>query len=269
MVVLFVDKWYNVPIMLTVTPLFSGSRGNCTLVRSGNTAILIDAGYGFRAIQAKLKELGVSPQDIAAVVVSHEHSDHISALPSWSRRYRTKVFAPPLVSTYLSMQGVYNIKEIQGQFEVGDVMVDTYQCSHDSRNCFGYRFTSGNQSVASVTDTGETSAQLIPFLAQCQTIMLESNHDLDMLWNGSYPFYLKNRINSKYGHLSNTQATEVLEKLINTSVQNVILAHLSEQNNTKQLAVTTATQMYQKHGLTVGKDVNIAVADQYHNEITI
>lgn len=229
----------------------------------------MDAGYGFRAIVQKLKSLGITPQQIEAVVVTHEHSDHVSALPVWSRHFRTKVFAPPLVSTYLNMQGVYDVTEVQGFFEVDDVAVATYQCSHDARNCFGYRFTAANQSVAAVTDTGEASGELVPFLSICKTIVLESNHDLDMLWNGDYPFYLKNRINSKYGHLSNTQAAEVLTQLVGSSVQNVILAHLSMQNNTKQAALDTVAQAYTKLGVTVGKDVNVYVADQYENEVTV
>lgn len=255
--------------MISVTPLFSGSRGNSTLIRTDRTAILLDAGYGFRAIEQKLKSLGVSPQQIAAIVVTHEHSDHVSALPVWSRHFHTKVFAPPLVSTYLAMQGVYNLEEVQDFFEVDDVSIATYKCSHDARNCFGYRFTAENYSVASVTDTGEVSSEIVPFLAACQTVVLESNHDLDMLWNGDYPFYLKNRINSKYGHLSNTQAAEVLTQLAGSKVQNVILAHLSMQNNTKQAAFDTVTQAYAKCGVKVGKDVNIYVADQYSNEVTV
>lgn len=255
--------------MITVTPLFSGSRGNCALVRADDAAILLDAGYGFRAVVSRLKELGVSPQDVAAIVVTHEHADHISALPAWSRRYRTKVFAPKLTATYLSMQGVYNVKEIDGPFQIGAVTVDVYQCSHDARNCFGYRFTLGTQSVASVTDTGEYNQALIDFLAPCRAIMLESNHDLDMLWNGSYPFYLKNRIASRHGHLSNTQAAEVLSALVGSNVQKVILAHLSQQNNTKQLAMLSATQVLQQKGLVVGKDIEIYAADQDFNEITI
>ncbi|MCM1395012.1 MAG: MBL fold metallo-hydrolase [Corallococcus sp.] len=255
--------------MITVTPLFSGSRGNCTLVRTDKTALLLDAGYGFRAIQAKLKSLGVAPREIAAIVVTHEHSDHISALPAWSRNYRTKVFAPPLVATFLQMQSVYNVEEVDGFFEVDDVSVHTYRCSHDSRNCFGYRFTSSNTSVAAVTDTGEPSAELVPFLAPCQTVILESNHDFDMLWNGSYPFYLKNRINSKYGHLSNAQASDVLAQLADSNVKNVILAHLSQQNNTKQAALSAVNEAYSKRGVVVGKDVNVYVADQYENEVTV
>lgn len=260
---------YNICIMLTVTPLFSGSRGNSTLIRTDKTAILLDAGYGFRAICQKLKELGVSPQQIAAVVVTHEHSDHVSALPTWSKHFRTKVFAPPLVSTFLMMQSVYNVEEAEGTFQVEDVTVDVYKCSHDARNCFGYRFTAKDKSVAAVTDTGEASPELVPFLSQCQTVLLESNHDLDMLWNGDYPFYLKNRINSKYGHLSNTQAAEVLSKLIGSKVQNVVLAHLSQQNNTKQAAIRTVQEMYEQHEVQVGKDVKIFAADQYSNEVTL
>ena len=255
--------------MLTITPLFSGSRGNCTLIRCGTTTVMIDAGYGFRAIQSKLKQLGVLPQDVAAIVVTHEHSDHVSALPAWSRRYRTKVYAPPLVATYLSMQGVYNITEIQGPFQVGEMTVDTYQCSHDARNCYGYRFSAGDDRVAVVTDTGEASVALVPFLSPCRTVMLESNHDLDMLWNGDYPFVLKNRINSRYGHLSNTQAAEILQQLVGSNVTSVILAHLSQQNNTKQLALQTAVNVYQQCGVTVGKDVHVFVADQDDNQISI
>ncbi len=255
--------------MLKITPLFSGSHGNSTLIQSANANVLLDAGYGYRALVAKLNELSVRPQDISAIVITHEHSDHIAALKSWARHARTKIYAPQNSSTYIMQSCLCDVSAVNEPFEICDMHVDFYHCSHDARECLGYRFTAGNLGVASVTDTGVVTDEIVPFLSPCQTVMLESNHDLQMLWNGGYPELLKRRIASDIGHLSNDQCAEVLEKLIGTNVRNVVLAHLSEQNNTKQCAQKTAQQMYEKCGIEVGKDIYLYVADQRTNKFTI
>ena len=256
--------------MLKISPLFSGSKGNCTLIQSDNANILLDAGFNYRAIVQALFARGLTPTDIDAIVISHEHGDHVNALPTWSKCAHTPVYAPHLIASYLQQKMcVTDVRPITCDFKIGDVIVESYQCSHDARACYGYRFCCGAHYFACVTDTGCIGNTLIDFLAPCSAIMLESNHDVDMLLKGEYSYPLKRRILSDYGHLSNVQASEILSKLIGTQVKNVILAHLSEKNNTRELAFNNAVNMYTAQGLTEGKDIMVYIADQYKNNITI
>ena len=255
--------------MFKISPLFSGSKGNCSLIQSDNTNILLDAGYGYRYILRALESHGLTPKDIDAIVITHEHTDHIAALPLWTKTYPTPVYAPTLIADYIR-QRVYfaEVYDISGSFTVGDIAVDVYECSHDARCCFGYRFSLGDSRFACVTDTGCVTDELVEFLTPCSTIMLESNHDVDMLVKGEYSYPLKQRILSDFGHLSNAQAAELLYKLIGKT-QNVILAHLSEKNNTRELAFSSVVNMYAANGVVEGKDVQVYVAEQYKNEVTI
>ena len=256
--------------MIKVSPLFSGSRGNCTLIQSEKVNILLDAGFSYKSILRALAERGLSPKDIDAIVVTHEHTDHISALPYWGKSCSTPIYAASPIADYLR-QRVYfcEVNEIGGSFVVGDVAVDVYECSHDARSCSGYRFSNGCGLFACVTDTGCYDDKLIEFLSPCQAIMLESNHDENMLKNGEYPFPLKQRILSPYGHLSNAQAAEVVQKLGSSDVKTIILAHLSENNNTKELAFNATVAALRDCGLVEGRDVTVYVADQYKNEVVI
>ena len=256
--------------MLKISPLFSGSKGNCTLIQSDNTNILLDAGYQYRSIVRALESRGLTPKDIDAIVISHEHTDHIGALPLWTKTYPTPVYAPELIADYIR-QRVYfaEVYDVCGSFSVGNVAIETFECSHDARCCFGYRFSSGESHFACVTDTGCVTDALVDFLSPCAAIMLESNHDVDMLVKGEYSYVLKQRILSDFGHLSNTQAADILHRLLGQNIKNVILAHLSEKNNTRELAFSSAVNMYTAAGITEGKDVNVYVAEQHKNEVTI
>ena len=256
--------------MLKFSPLFSGSHGNCALVQTDNVNILLDAGYHYKQIVARLCDFNLTPADINAIVITHEHSDHISALPYLTRGLNATVYAPTAICDYICQRSYcVNIKPVSGKFNVGDAVVDVYNCSHDSQACVGYKFTCGSDSIASVTDTGCVNELLVPFLWNCKGIALESNHDVDMLKNGSYPYPLKQRILSNFGHLSNAQTAQVISNLKGSSVKEIILAHLSEQNNTKEIAFNTAVNALSGVGLVEGKDVKIYVADQYANRITI
>ena len=255
---------------VVVEPLFSGSRGNCTLIRCGDVNILLDAGYSYRAILKALLERGLTQADITAIIVTHEHSDHIGALPYWCKSCPTPIYAPAPIADYL-MQRVYfsEVREICGSFDIGGVTVDVFECSHDARSCCGYRFGKGGSYFACVTDTGCVTDALIEFLSPCAAIMLESNHDVKMLLEGPYPHLLKQRILSDYGHLSNAQTAEVVQKLANSRVKTIILAHLSEKNNTRELAFNAAVEAIAANGLVEGRDVTVFVADQYENEVMV
>lgn len=256
--------------MLKISPLFSGSKGNCTLIQSDNTNILLDAGFSYRGILRALQSHQLSPQDIDGIIVSHEHTDHISALPLWTRSTATPIYAPEEIGDYLRQRVYFSeVKEIGTRFTVGDIAVETYECSHDAHCCFGFRFSVGNTRFACVTDTGCATDLLIDFLSPCQAVMLESNHDVDMLIRGEYSYPLKKRILSDFGHLSNVQCCEILRKIAPLGVKNIILAHLSEKNNTKELAFNAVVNACNSVGLTEGKDIQVFVADQYKNEVTI
>lgn len=256
--------------MIKISPLFSGSKGNCTLIRSDNANILLDAGYGYKSIISALQRYGLTIQDVDGIVITHEHSDHIAALGYLTRGSGVSVYAPKLIADYVGERALCSkVTPVDGSFAIKDVNVYTYACSHDSRCCFGYRFEANGESVASVTDTGVANVKLIDFLSSSATIQLESNHDEDMLKNGKYPYFLKRRILSDYGHLSNGQTAAVLAELIGSNVKNVILAHLSEQNNTKELAFSSAVDILNRKGLVEGKDISVYVADQYENGIIL
>ena len=255
--------------MLKISPLFSGSHGNCTLIQSDKTNILLDLGYSYRAIVSALSLRGLTPADISAIVITHEHNDHVYALPMWTRRTATPVFSPCVIADTVQLKCYSQVYDIVGDFDIEDIHIDIYECSHDSQVCYGYRFSKDGKFCACVTDTGCTTDALVEFLAPCSVVMLESNHDVELLMNGEYSYPLKQRILSKKGHLSNAQAAEVITKLVDGNVRQVILAHLSEQNNTRELAFNSAVRTCAACGLVEGKDVKIYVADQYKNGITL
>ena len=255
---------------MIISPLFSGSKGNCTLIQSGSTNILLDAGFSYKAILRALADKGLTQKDITAIIITHEHNDHVAALPYWGKSCPTPIYAPTPIADFLRQRVYFSeVIEVDGTFQIGDVTVDVYECSHDARSCCGYRFSSDGGAFACVTDTGCATDALIDFLSPCQAIMLESNHDVSMLLKGEYSYVLKQRILSDFGHLSNAQTAEVVQKLASSSVKTIILAHISENNNTKELAFNSAVEALASCNLVEGKDVTVYVADQYKNEVTI
>ncbi len=256
--------------MLKVFPLFSGSKGNCTLIVSPEANLLLDAGFSYREVLKALSERNLKPEDIDAIVITHEHRDHIGTLLVWGRHIQTPVYAPSEIVDNVQLRtGMSEVHGTDGSFDIKDIHIERYRCSHDSICCFGYKFVCGNSRFACVTDTGIPTNEMTEFLSDCKAVMLESNHDEDMLKRGEYTFVLKQRILSPYGHLSNAQAAQVLKQLVGTRVRTVILSHLSENNNTKELAFNCAVNACLECGAVEGRDIDIYVADQYHNEVCI
>ena len=256
--------------MVKLTSLYSGSHGNCTLIQSGHCNILIDAGFTYSVLKRYLASAGLTPSDINAIVITHEHSDHVGALSVWKQHNDTPIYAHRICAPSVECKcGISDICRFDDSFSVGDVKVDFIKCSHDASYCCGYRFSDGDSIVASVTDVGVVTEELENFLMPCSIVQIESNHDEDMLTRGTYPYRLKQRILSEYGHLSNRQTSQLIEKLLDGNVRDIVLAHISENNNTNELAFAEAMKAFKNKNVEEGKNVRLHLALQYNRGKTI
>lgn len=253
---------------LTICPLFSGSKGNATLVCGGNTAVLVDAGVSARRIDQALAALGVDPKTLAAVLVTHEHSDHIAGIPVFARKHGLRVYAN--AGTWRAMNARMSslertqkvIVEPDSDFFVGGLCVETYATPHDAACPQGYGFYSGGKRAAVVTDLGCMPKGLLERLSGCQAIVLECNHDEDMLRQGPYPLHLKNRILGRKGHLSNDSCGQVLRHLVHAGAQQIALAHISQENNTHHLARSTVEALLAADDIRDGRDIALMLGMQ-------
>ncbi|MBO4563547.1 MAG: MBL fold metallo-hydrolase [Clostridia bacterium] len=247
------------------SPLFSGSSGNCSVISSAGTNILVDAGMPGRAIVSALSDVNIDPHDISAIVVTHEHSDHIKGIGILSRRFDIPVYANEgtwtAMSPFIGDIAMKNIRTfVTGQnFYIGDIDLTPFRTSHDAAEPVGYSFFNKGVRIVYMTDTGCVPEALRDTASGADLLFLESNHDVDMLKHGPYPYQLKRRILSDRGHLSNAAAGELLNKLYPTGVRRVILAHLSRENNTEQIAYNAVRQSLAEGGI-AERDLFLAVA---------
>ena len=218
----------------------SGSSGNCNYIAGGTTRILVDAGCSMRHIKTSLEQFSTSIEAINAILITHEHSDHISGAAKLSRRYNIPIYASELTWQALPFYNDYLPEErhvYDYGMEIGDISLDFFRLSHDAIQPVGLVFKHGGQSIGLVTDTGEVTTAMYRQLADVDGLIFEANHDYRMLDQGPYPRYLKKRVLSEKGHLSNEQAGEALCKIIGPLTRQVILAHLSETNNCPDIAL--------------------------------
>ncbi len=222
--------------------LGGGSRGNCTYIESGDTRILIDNGFSGKEITARMAVIDRHPEQLSAVIVTHEHSDHVSGVGVLSRRYNLPVYANP--ATHRAAAGkVGNLSALEefstgSRFVVNNLEVHPFAISHDAAEPVGFVIDDGRQRVGYCTDTGKVTKLMAHLLSRCHGLVLESNHDPQMLMDGPYPFPLKQRVQSNLGHLSNGDAASFVSGLGNSSLRTLILSHLSETNNHPRLART-------------------------------
>jgi phosphoribosyl 1,2-cyclic phosphodiesterase len=224
---------------IIIGTLCSGSKGNCTLVKYRDTAILVDAGRSTKYIKTALASVGILPEEISAIFLTHSHSDHTSALKVWTAHYHTPIHASGAVCSAIETNCGPDIlcpHPIEFEETVGDIGVRSFPTDHDSFGSVGYRFTLGDISVGIATDLGHVTDCVRKGLAGCVAAVVESNHDVDMLLRGPYPPDLKQRILSRYGHLSNESGAEFARFLADNGTTHLMLAHISEINNTPELA---------------------------------
>lgn len=229
--------------------LGSGSKGNCTLVESGSTTILIDAGFSGKEIRRRLALINRSPEELTAILVTHEHGDHISGVGVMSRRCNLPVYAN--CGTHHASES--RVKKLYKRVEFGtgecfvvdDLEVHPFRISHDTADPVGFVVSDGDSAVAYCTDTGRVTKLIGHHVSKCQALILEANHDPQMLMDGPYPMPLKQRVRSNQGHLANGDAARFLADLLNSSLQYVVLAHLSETNNLPEIALARVRQELQ------------------------
>lgn len=221
--------------------LFSGSSGNCALVSDGETRILIDAGVSRTRICAALSGLGLSPHDLDGVFITHEHSDHICGLPILVKRCGTPVFAPRSVAArlcgmYPELEGAVGAIHTGESIYFGELGVTAFPTSHDTPESVGYRIEGRGGAVGVCTDLGEVTPAVREALCGVDAALIETNHDEELLRYGPYPVYLKRRILSSHGHLSNEAGAELAAYLTANGARGLILGHLSRENNRPELA---------------------------------
>jgi phosphoribosyl 1,2-cyclic phosphodiesterase len=227
----------------------SGSSGNCNYIKGGNTRLLVDAGCSMRHIKNSLLEFSTSIEKIDAILITHEHSDHVSGAAKLSRRYQIPIYASELTWENLPFCNDYFPEErhiFDYGMEIGDIELDFFRLSHDAIQPVGLIFKHDGQSIGLATDTGEVTAAMYSQLSDLDGLIFEANHDCSLLEQGPYPPFLKKRVLSKNGHLSNEQAAKALCKIIGPLTKQVILAHLSETNNHPALALDEVERALEK-----------------------
>lgn len=219
--------------------LGSGSRGNALIVDVGDTRVLLDCGFSVKATVERLGRLGIAAESIDAVLLTHEHSDHLGSAARFAAR-----FGLPVYLTYGTQQALSDcwpdcrLIDSHQTFAIGSLEVQAFPVPHDAREPVQYVFSDGQHRLGVLTDCGTVTAHALSMLDACDALILECNHDTRLLAESSYPAMLKRRISGNFGHLGNGQAAELLTRIETSRLQHIVAAHLSEQNNRPELAVT-------------------------------
>ena len=251
--------------MLELCTLASGSSGNCLLVSSGDTHILVDAGISCRRITTALKAMGLDPKALSAVLVTHEHSDHIAGLATMTKQLAVPVYA----SRGTGMQLCYRIPFLEEvlhtftpgeRFSLGGVDVESFATPHDAAQSTGYALSAGGRKAAVVTDLGHVTAAVEAGIQGANLLVAEANHDIEWVQSGPYPDFLKDRILGDRGHLSNEAGAALVCSAVTKGASTIVLAHLSHENNTPERARQVVGDALSRMGALPGRDVLLDVA---------
>lgn len=246
---------------MKLSVLSSGSKGNSTLVQTKDTKILIDLGVTKSYIEEKLKEIEVDPKNIDAILITHTHVDHIQGLKVFLKKYKPLVY---VTSELKSLLDEYDLNANYVLYQndiinINGITINAIKTSHDAKGSVGFILKSEDKSVVYITDTGYINNKYFSMLRNHDLYIMESNHDVTMLMQGNYPYHLKKRILGNKGHLSNDDAAYYLSEFIGNKTKTIILAHLSDDNNTYDKALDTVTNVLKSKN----KDVkNIIIAKQ-------
>lgn len=243
--------------------LASGSTGNATLVRMGEAKILVDAGISARRIKNALDAAGTAVEDLDAVLITHEHRDHVCGLPTLVKKYRVPVYARPAAWQAMDSESVGRAipaecrRDLAASLDIGGIKAEAFSISHDAADPVGFSFYHRARKFSVATDLGFVTETVKSALSLSDVLVLEANHDIDMLRQGSYPWFLKKRIMSNRGHLANTDAGWTLARLPKKQHCHTFLAHLSQENNRPELAEGTVAGILGEHGCRIGEEVSL------------
>ncbi len=254
---------------MRICVLGSGSKGNCTFVETEHSKILIDAGLSNKEIEARLELIKVNPNDIDAILLTHEHSDHIKGVGQFVKKHGAKVFANKkswnfVLSKFEDLPFEKQFEFCGGQdFLLNDVAIQTFDVDHDSLSCVGFSVIEGNKMFTIATDLGHVTPNIVKRLGQSDFAVLESNHDVEMLkHNPNYPLTLKQRILSDHGHISNSTCADTILQMLGLKTRGILLGHLSEHNNTPELALNTLKNKLENNNIKRDEVFYVDVASQ-------
>lgn len=261
--------------MAKACQLFSGSKGNSIYIACGDTKLLIDAGVSAKRLDEKLNSIGVNPDELDGIFITHEHRDHISGVRVFAKKHGIPVFAHKDVLESMVMDGhitdEINATAIEGVMTFKDVEIVPFFNSHDSVACLGYRVNFSGRSISVCTDTGYVTEDAREKLLGTDMIFLESNHEVRILQNGPYTYSLKQRILSEKGHLSNFACAEFAKELVESGTTRIVLSHLSQENNTPDNARQTTLCALAEAGFEENRDFRLSVSpvENYERPIVL
>lgn len=231
--------------MLRFTSLGSGSSGNALVVESDGTRVMVDCGFAVVETRRRLERAGLAPQDLAGILVTHEHDDHMGGVARFARRFAVPVYLTRGTAQWLPADfpaALVRHIEPHAPFGIGALQVDPFPVPHDAREPVQYAFSDGDARLGAVTDLGCVTQHVVDKLTRCTALVVECNHDLDLLMGGPYPASLKQRVAGRFGHLDNLGARRLVEALDRSRLRHLIAAHLSRQNNKPELAVAALAE---------------------------
>ena len=258
------------PQAIEITPLFSGSSGNAILVSTSETMVLVDAGMNCKKVVEALSIVQVEPSELSAILITHDHSDHIGALDVFTRK-----FGIPIYATRETWSGIHRAEkkphdekldheiETGNRITIGQFDILAFDTPHDTSGSCGYRFFTSSCSAAIATDMGYMTPEIFDTIKGSDGILLEANYDKDMLWNGEYPYILKKRIDGQNGHLCNDDCAHAVAELCKSGTRHFILGHLSKENNMPQVAERTVLRKLEEENLVRDRDFTLRIANRY------
>ena len=218
--------------------LGSGSKGNATLVQGGETVVMVDCGFSVRETTRRLERFGLTPHQLDAILVTHEHSDHCSGVAALSRKFSIPVYMTHGTQSSGRCDDCFETLNFtfSQNFSVGSLEVEPVAVPHDAKEPSQYRFFCGGKSLGVLTDIGSVTQHVVERYRGCDALVLELNHDQQMLHSGPYPHHLKRRVGGDWGHLNNGQAASLLEEIYHSGLRQLVVAHISEKNNSREMA---------------------------------
>ena len=254
--------------MLKFISFGSGSSGNCYYLSTATDGLIIDIGVGIRTLKKQFREYGISLNSVRRIFVTHDHADHIKSVGSFSHDYHVPVYATRLVHQGIDhnycvqrkvLEELKNVMEINQPVQAGEFLVRSFSVPHDASENVGYEIQVEGVTFVIITDMGSVTEEIKEVISRANYLVIEANHDIEMLKNGPYPEYLKKRILSGSGHLSNTDCGHALAENMTEKLRHVWLCHLSEENNHPELARKTVETILRSYGIIPGKDFELEV----------